>query len=684
MPTAPVQPGTSVMPAVVAQGSTLQPGSRSYVPPPVAQVNISMSPHSVLPVQPAGLQQYPLSSSHTSAPQQLPTAPAGAPTTMYASYVQLQQLQQQLQQPQVLSLPSQMHFVSVGSAPQGSRQCLPVAAVATPTSSQATSAPRRQVPVVVEVVSSSSPAPPVQLAGSRRAYVPPHCPNRVQTVEYVEHLEPSAVHDLLQKKHCVLVDLRSEDRVAGLIDGALHIPAIGNCPFITRIDELAREWADEPLIIFTCQYSAHRAPQCANWYRQKANAQQRVAILSGGFRGWEASGLPVQVMPDEKSGHAADGVAMKLGTEFVQTLPAQAAQPQHPPVSLVSAVAGSSQGSGGVSTWAAASANAGVTTQAVAAQSAVTRTVTPQTLSQAQVVQLPCAPAQTGAQAAFPSQITPAIVPAATSMDANAKSPLTSQTSATPPQVISQTVHPPQLQTQMQSQAQQLQPSSQAYGLVVEPQTGRQMYVPPPCPNRVPTIAGIEHLEPMTVHDLLQEQKCIVIDLRGEDRAAGLIEGAVHVPAIDKVPFLTRVPDLASRWTDEKLVVFTCQYSAHRAPQCANWYREHANPAQRVAILSGGFRGWESVGLPVAKLPGSAIDAQVADEKALQLGSQLVQSAAVQSAHTNRASQQQQPCQVPNWEKSANGQILDEALHQPVAAKGVSGIDLGASMHRER
>jgi len=166
---------------------------------------------------------------------------------------------------------------------------------------------------------------------------------------------------------------------------------------------------------------------------------------------------------------------------------------------------------------------------------------------------------------------------------------------------------------------------------VTDPNTGCQIYVPPPCPNRVPTIAGIEHIDPMTVFNLLHEQKCLVIDLRGEDRAAGLIEGALHVPAIDKVPFLTRVPDLVRQWANQKLVVFTCQYSAHRAPQCANWYRQQARPSQNVGILSGGFRGWESVGLPVQSLA-SAGDGQAADQTALQLGSQLVQSIAFQEA----------------------------------------------------
>jgi len=57
---------------------------------------------------------------------------------------------------------------------------------------------------------------------------------------------------------------------------------------------LAKLWRHQPLIIFHCQYSAHRAPQCANWYREQAVQSQRVAIMDGGFRGWEATGLPVQ------------------------------------------------------------------------------------------------------------------------------------------------------------------------------------------------------------------------------------------------------------------------------------------------------------------------------------------------------------------------------------------------------
>merc|ERR1711953_565207 len=127
----------------------------------------------------------------------------------------------------------------------------------------------------------------------------------------------------------------------------------------------------------------------------------------------------------------------------------------------------------------------------------------------------------------------------------------------------------------------------------------QKAYIPPHLPNTVPIIEDVENIDPKTVHDLLQAKGCLLIDLRGEDRAAGLIDGAVHEPAIDAVPFPTKVPKLVQKWADQSLVVFTCQYSAHRAPQCANWYRQKANPRQRVAILSGGFRGWQAMGLPV-------------------------------------------------------------------------------------
>lgn len=144
--------------------------------------------------------------------------------------------------------------------------------------------------------------------------------------------------------------------------------------------------------------------------------------------------------------------------------------------------------------------------------------------------------------------------------------------------------------------------------------------------NAVPTVAGVEHLDAEVVQELIHMRKCVLVDVRGEDRASGLIDGAQFEPAIDTVPFTTKVPDLVNRWRSETLVIFTCQYSAHRAPQCANWYRAKADPQQRVGILTGGFRGWEAQGLPVKALATNIADAQAADQFAREQGAQFVRA----------------------------------------------------------
>jgi len=138
--------------------------------------------------------------------------------------------------------------------------------------------------------------------------------------------------------------------------------------------------------------------------------------------------------------------------------------------------------------------------------------------------------------------------------------------------------------------------------------------------NRVATVPGVEHLEPDEVYRLLRNGECLLVDVRGEDRSAGLIEGAVHEPAWADLPFTVRAPLLAQRWADQKLVVFTCQYSAHRAPTCANWYKPHAGPGQRVAILAGGFRGWQAMPLPVMAPAEREEESRKADAYALEVG----------------------------------------------------------------
>jgi rhodanese-related sulfurtransferase len=121
----------------------------------------------------------------------------------------------------------------------------------------------------------------------------------------------------------------------------------------------------------------------------------------------------------------------------------------------------------------------------------------------------------------------------------------------------------------------------------------------PAVPNAVPLAPGVERIDPTVVFELIKRGGCVLVDLRGEDRSCGTIEGAVHVQAIDSVPFAAKVLKLVKQWSNEKLIIFHCQYSAHRAPQCANWYRDQAARNQRVAVMDGGFRGWEATGLPV-------------------------------------------------------------------------------------
>lgn len=443
------------------------------------------------------------------------------------------------------------------------------------------------------------PPPKAQGLAAQPVIGPTLISNAVPTIPGVDHFDPVMVRNLMRERKCVLIDLRGEDQASGLIEGALHVPAVDKVPFLTKVPDLVRQFADERLVIFTCQYSAHRAPQCANWYRQRTGRQQQVGILSGGFRGWEAAGLPVQGVPPPGQALAADDTALQLGAQFMLSVDAarrQAAQPQE-------------QRPGSAGTL--------VQAQAGALPRHLPATYAAPLSQQAPPAQTSSVRAPAGAQPAPPTPPTSA-------------PPQHEELPRREPQ------HPvPQALPQQAPQAQQQQQASQASQLaaataqqVAAPaprvQAARKPYVPPHLPNTVPTIKGVEHIDPETVGDLLAANQCLLVDLRGEDRSSGLIEGAVHEPAIDTVPFTAKVPKLVERWADRDLVVFTCQYSAHRAPQCANWYREKTGPRQRVGILSGGFRGWEAVGLPVA-MPADKEKAKKADEVALQLGHKFVE-----------------------------------------------------------
>lgn len=137
----------------------------------------------------------------------------------------------------------------------------------------------------------------------------------------------------------------------------------------------------------------------------------------------------------------------------------------------------------------------------------------------------------------------------------------------------------------------------------------------------VPLNKGVEKLSAMEVDQLLRAGQCLVVDVRSADRASGHIQGSVHEPTSFQAPLLNRVPELVQKFSKEKLVIFHCQYSLHRGPQCANWYREQAPTSQRVAVLEGGYRGWEGQRLPVVReQPMDARGQACADKYALSMG----------------------------------------------------------------
>lgn len=441
--------------------------------------------------------------------------------------------------------------------------------------------------------SLDAPVRGLQVAQPRR-YVAPKPLTAVPTKDGVEHLEPEIVTELLSSGRCVLIDLRGDDRASGLIEGAMHIPAIDKefVPFLTRVPDLVKKFAGVQIVVFTCQYSVHRAPQCANWYREKAPVQQIVAILSGGFRGWEAKGFPVMPMsnsPEEGPGlsavsQAADEYAMQQGVRFVQRFVPKVYERAR---------------------------------QDLLMQSQPPPEMEEKNWLQESLVQWPQPPPPPPAP---PPPPTEKVKPREKARPAQKGPPASDLRWASPPLPVQRDLVP---------------------------------YAPPSTPTTVPTIDGVEHLKPESVFDLLKDGKCILVDLRGEDRVAGLIKGAEHVPAIDKTtPFPSKVPDLVRRYGNQNLVVFTCQYSLHRAPQCANWYREKAPSNQRVAVLSGGFRGWEAQGLPIAFAAIDAHAAAAADDNAMQLGVSFVKQyapavyvkakQALQEASDNAGNSQQQ------------------------------------------
>ena len=112
----------------------------------------------------------------------------------------------------------------------------------------------------------------------------------------------------------VVIDLRGEDRAAGTIAGTHPIPALD---FLKNMEKWCAEFKGKPIVAFFCQYSAHRAPTVANLYRKDCHPTQRVVVIEGGFRGWEAQKLPVQNQSPQLSQAAYDNIALKMGSEML-------------------------------------------------------------------------------------------------------------------------------------------------------------------------------------------------------------------------------------------------------------------------------------------------------------------------------------------------------------------------------
>ena len=62
-------------------------------------------------------------------------------------------------------------------------------------------------------------------------------------------------------------------------------------------------------------HATKRQSQNQNFYRKSCPTKQRVMILEGGFRGWEAHDLPIQQIETKLSQKAADQLALKIGKE---------------------------------------------------------------------------------------------------------------------------------------------------------------------------------------------------------------------------------------------------------------------------------------------------------------------------------------------------------------------------------
>lgn len=63
----------------------------------------------------------------------------------------------------------------------------------------------------------------------------------------------------------------------------------------------------------TVSAGENQSNKVANFFRKSCPSKQRVVVLEGGFRGWEAHDLPIQQMETTMSQMACDQLALKIG-----------------------------------------------------------------------------------------------------------------------------------------------------------------------------------------------------------------------------------------------------------------------------------------------------------------------------------------------------------------------------------
>lgn len=86
-----------------------------------------------------------------------------------------------------------------------------------------------------------------------------------------------------------------------------------------------------------------------------------------------------------------------------------------------------------------------------------------------------------------------------------------------------------------------------------------------------------------------------VVDLRSSDYAGGHIRGSMNLFPID---FTENIDSVVARLQHKRTVVFHCQHSLHRGPQCAYAYQKRIaelGRMQQVLVLRGGWNRWKEL-----------------------------------------------------------------------------------------